>query len=107
MKTKEQRADKRGRVLRSADKRRELLRAYRTSGQSQVEFCRQRGLNTTTLNGWLRHARLKAPRLAEVAVPVPPPVGIEIELGNGVRVHLPANGPIEQAAELIRRIAAC
>jgi hypothetical protein len=107
MKTKERHTDKRGRVLRRAERRRGLVAAFRDSGKTQAEFCRVRELNATTFNGWLRQARLKPPRLAEVEVPVGPLAGIEIELAHGVRVHLPAQGPIERAAELIRRIAAC
>lgn len=107
MKTKERRTDKRGRVLHTAGERRELVAAFRSSGKTQAGFCREHGLNVTTLNGWLRWAAGHQPAFAEVTVPVRPTGGIEVELSNGVRVRLPADGQVAQAAELIRRLAPC
>ena len=107
MKTNKRRADKQGRVLRNAERRRELVAAFKSSGQTQAAYCRERGLNVTTFNGWLRQAAAQRPAFAEVTMPVRATAGIEVELPNGVRVHLPADGQVEQAAELIRRLAPC
>jgi len=68
MKTKERLTDKRGRVLPSAKRRRELITAFRGSGKSQAAFCREHGVNATTFNGWLRKG-LQPPKFAEVEVP--------------------------------------
>jgi hypothetical protein len=103
--TKQQRTDKRGRTLREAGVRRELIEAFKGSGQSQAAFCRERGLNPATFCGWLRTSR-KA-RFAEVTVPVMSGIGVEVQLPNGVKVRVLGGGTAAQTAELIRRVAGC
>ena len=53
MKTKQQTKDRRGRIFRSAEDRRELIERYKSCGLTKVDFCRQHGLKLTTLYGWM------------------------------------------------------
>lgn len=111
MKTNKQRADKRGRVLRSAERRRELVAAFRSSGKSQAAFCRERDLNATTFNGWLRRAAGQQPTFAQVEL-TPPieraesvPAAVEVLLPNGARVGIRHQGRRDELVALVRGVA--
>ena len=120
MKTKELQTDKRGRVQRTAEQRRELMEEYKASGLGKAEFCRQRGVNLATFCHWFdakkgrrrkRSAKgiARAPKFAEVAV-VPSAVeqaAIEILLPNGSRVGIRHQGERDELIALVRGVAGC
>lgn len=105
------RAGKRGRVLRSAEQRRELVAAYRSSGQTQAGFCRERGVHATTFNGWLREAATRGTQLVPVELTSPVEAvasalaAIEVLLPNGVRVGIRQQGGRDELIALVRGIA--
>jgi len=111
MKTNERHADKRGRVLRSTERRRELVAAFRSSGRSQSAFCRERGLNATTFNGWLRQVAAQHPAFAQVEVVAQAdpaanaPAAVEVLLPNGARVGIRHQGQRDELIALIRGVA--
>jgi transposase-like protein len=113
MKTNERHADKRGRIPPSAERRRELITTFRSSGKSQAGFCREHGVNATTFNGWLRKGDRRAPRFAEVelrprACAEPgAPVAVEVLLPNGVRVGIRHEGRRDDLVALVRGVAGC
>ena len=113
MKTNERHVNKRGRVLRNAERRRELVAGFRSSGQSQAAFCRERGLNATTFNGWLRQAAAQRPAFAQVEVVAQPdpatnaPAAVEVLLPNGARVGIRHQGQRDELIALIRGVAGC
>jgi len=114
MKTKKRRGGSRGRIPRTAEERQELIESFNSSGQSQADFCRERGINATTFNGWLRgrvgggKARVRKPKVkfARVDVPVNTRPEVEIALPGGVRVLIRNGGSVGQVAELIREVTA-
>jgi transposase-like protein len=119
MNTKEQQTDKRGRVRRTAEQRRELIEEYEASGLGKAEFCRQRGVNFATFCHWFTtkkrrrnggtRAASPTPRFAEIAVvqPTVEPAAIEILLPNGSRVGIRHHGRSEELVALVRGVAGC
>jgi hypothetical protein len=111
MKTNERRSDKRGRVLRGAEQRWELVAAFRSSGQSQAAFCRDRGVNAQTFNGWLRQAAAKPMAFAQVEVvrtadrAADAPASVEVLLPNGARIGIRHQGRRDELVALIRGVA--
>ena len=112
MNTKHRRKDRR--VLRSASEWQDLIEAYKQSGQTQADFCRERGLDPTTFNGWLRGRtgpgkRKKTPKVsfAQVEMPMRSTPEVEIELPGEVRVRIRNGGSPAALAELIREVARC
>lgn len=112
MKTNERGVDKRGRALRVAQERRELLRAYRGSGQSQAAFCRAHGLNATTFNGWLRRAKAGGPAFVQVEVARQVvaeadavAAAVEVLLPNGARIGIRHQGRRDELVALVRGVA--
>ncbi len=98
MKSK-QRRDRRGRVLRTAAQRQELVRAWRASGITQAQFCAQRNIHPTTFSTWCRAAVPKALggsdgatkagiEFAEIKMAVCQTAPIEVLLTNGVAIRL-------------------
>lgn len=96
MKTKP-RSDRRGRVLRTAAQRQELVREWRAAGITQAEFCVRHGIHPTTFSTWCRAAVPKPlkrdkPRqgvkFAEFKMPAGSVAPIEMELPGGVRIRL-------------------
>ncbi len=81
-------------MRRSAQQRRELMRAYEGSGLSKAAFCRERGIQPATFYLWFKKRVLPAQRWAEVQVdrpetiPPPPHHGppLELALPCGVRL---------------------
>jgi hypothetical protein len=108
MKTNERCTDKWGRVLRSAERRREMVAAFRNSGQTQAAFCRERGLNATTFSGWLhRAATAPTPAFAQIEMPVSPQEAVEVWLPNGVRIVIRHPGQRDELVALIRGVCGC
>ncbi len=93
-----------------------MIEEHGRSGQSQADFCRERGLDPTTFNGWLRGrigqatGRKKANKpkvkFARVDVPVKTGPEVEMELPGGVLVRIRHGGKVGDLAELIRKVAA-
>lgn len=89
------------------------MTAFRNSGQSQAAFCRDRGVNTQTFNGWLRQAALcRRPAFAQVeltpAVERPPeqsPAAVEVLLPNGARIGIRHQGRRDELVALVRGVA--
>jgi transposase-like protein len=117
MKTETLTHDKKGRVRHDTAARRELIEEYKSSGLVQAEFCRARGLNPTTFNGWLRKAQQTKAGFTEVTVPVnrQKPARdngqdgeeIEIHLANGACVWIRPGKDRKGLAKLIREVARC
>jgi transposase-like protein len=118
MKTDERQTDKRGRVQRTAEQRRELIEEYRASGLSKAEFCRQRGVNLATFCHWFggrkKHRGKRAaktaergPQFAEVAVasPATEQAAVEVLLPNGARIGIRHQGRRDELIALVRGVA--
>ena len=103
-----ERRDQLGRQHVPAERRRELVAAFRESGLTRVAFARQEGVRYPTFCTWVQQAgkpsgRPKPPapvRFAEVALPVPATRGLEVQLPCGMI----ARGP--DAAELAALVRA-
>jgi transposase-like protein len=75
------------RVRRDETEWAKILKQLRTSGSTQAEFCRSRGLSVTTLQQWAR--RLKAPGRSAF-VDLTPSVNAAEESAWQIEVQLPA-----------------
>ena len=91
-----------------------LLDRFDRSGLSQIAFARSEGLSLSTLRWWLdrrRRQRVDAPRFVPVTVPdaaVAGGPGLELELADERRVHIPADIDREALRVLLPIvIAAC
>jgi len=117
MKDKIQKRDRRGRILWSAEDRRELIERYKSSGLSKVDFCREYGLKVTTLYGWLsaghgklvrKRARQHGPvKFAGVEVALGKAAPIEIELPSRVCIRLQDAGVVGDLVKFVREVASC
>jgi transposase-like protein len=115
MKTKTRRKDRWGRILRSAEDRRELIERYKASGLSKEAFCRQHGLKLTTLYGWLKagqsqrrgRQKVRRVRFAGVEVAVGRTAPIEIELPSHVCIRMREAGVVGDLVKFIREVGAC
>jgi len=117
MKNKTVRRDKRGRILWSAEDRRELIERYKSSGLSKVDFCREYGLKVTTLYGWLsaghgklvrKRARQHGPvKFAGVEVALGRTAPIEIELPSHVCIRLQSTCVVGDLVKFVREVASC
>ncbi len=116
MKTKTLKKDRRGRILRSAEDRQELIERYNASGLSKVDFCRQYGLKLTTLYGWMnghgkvRRRRIRASgpvKFAGVEVALGKAAPIEIELPSHICIRLQEAGVVGDLAKFVREMASC
>ncbi len=92
------------RVRRTRDEIAQLLADYHSSGLTQLDFVRSRGISQSSLSYWLRTSRQRqterieeAPRLvpvkiaavpAELSAPTCP--GFELDLPGGLRLWIPA-----------------
>jgi hypothetical protein len=82
-----------------------MVTAFRNSGQTQVAFCRERGLNATTFNGWLRRAATEpTPSFAQVEMPASPQAAVEVLLPNGARIGIRHQGQRAELVALIRGV---
>ena len=101
--------DGRGRRLTTAERRSELVAAYRQSGLTMAAFARREGVRYSTFAGWvLQGGRRRAPvvRFAQVRLPlVPPiaPVGLEVRLIDGTLVR---GSAAAEVAALVRALRA-
>jgi transposase-like protein len=82
-----------------------LVEEFRSGGATQAEFCRKRGLNDRTFNGWLRKARDARPAFVRVELPAAVPGWtVELALADGVRVRIEGCADAGVAAALVRGI---
>jgi hypothetical protein len=88
---------------RSSKEIQQLVEQFRTSGLSQIEYCRQTGMVLSTLGRYLRRKNNPEQQLVRVKVEAPPEpgTGFVLMLGNGRRI---ASGWGFGDAELARLI---
>lgn len=119
MKDNTTRHDKRGRVLRTAEERQELVAAFKGSGMGMTEFCQERDVRLSTFCHWAnsgkygrRHKssarKRKAPvKFAEVQVAMGGGTGIDVELPGGVRIQVRDATLWPVVGGWIREVAGC
>ena len=90
----------------SAAERERLIREYGKSGLSKKAFCRQRGVNLATFYGWTRRQADSPSPFAKAVVALPTAAPIEVDLPNGVRIRVRADGDVDRTARLIRQVVA-
>lgn len=93
------------------------VEAWRKSGLSQADYCRQQGLNPKTFSTWMRHVRRvrrelsldKDARLEIIPVQVAPSVPVAsahacviLRLAHGAQLELSTAAPPRWLAELLR-----
>jgi len=101
--------DRRGRTWRSAGVRRELIEAFRMSGESAAVFCAERGIKPATFYNWLAKERQTAAPPAFQEVQMPSPVSdreVRVCLPNRVEVCIPVDSPAELSF-VLREAARC
>jgi transposase-like protein len=107
MDTQGMKQEGRGRTRRSAEVRRELVEAFRFSGETATAFCAQRGINLNTFYNWLAKDRKAAqgPVFQEVLLPFPvADRQLRVCLPNRVEVFVPMDS--SAALSLVLREAA-
>ena len=117
MKTKTPRKDRRGRILRSAEDRRELIERYKASGLSKAEFCRRHGLKLSTLYNWMSSGRGKVRRrtrpangrvkFAQMEMALGKGAPIEIELPSRLCIRLRDATVVGDLVKFVREVGAC
>ena len=109
MVAEDERRGRQGRRFVSAERRRELLTAYGTSGLTRTEFARREGVRYTTFCAWAQQeakASGRAPaaptvRFAEVALPSGAAHGLEVRLPDGTTLR---GERVEELAALARAL---
>jgi transposase-like protein len=90
------------------------VEAWRESGLSQADYCRQQGLNPKTLSAWSRRALPidKSAPLEIIAVQVTPSApavitetSLILRLAHGAQLELSTEVPPRWLAELLRCLA--
>src|SRR5437763_13596619 len=73
---------------RSSEEVQEILKQFRASGLSQMEYCRQSGIVLSSLGRYLRRARSPEQQLVRVNIESAPDsaTGFVLMLGNGRRI---------------------
>ena len=81
-----------------------MLEQYRTSGLSQMEYCRQTGMVLSTLGRYLRRIKNPEQQLVRVKVEAAsePGTGFVLMLGNGRRIASDWGFGDAELARLIR-----
>jgi hypothetical protein len=90
---------------RTAEEIERLLEGYRQSDVTRVEYCRQQGIRTSTLDYYLHRDRRKTSRFARVMVtpqPIEPGNSFTLVLRNGRRIESTWNFRDTGLARLIR-----
>jgi len=89
---------------RSAQEIEQLLEQYRTSGLTQIEYCRQAGVALSTLGRHLRRQNGTGQRLIRVRMGSAPEPdrGFVLVLGNGRRIETGWRFSDAELARLIR-----
>lgn len=90
------------------------VEAWRESGLSQADYCRQQGLNPKTLSAWSRRALpiYKSALLEIIAVQVTPSApdvitetSLILRFAHGAQLELSTEAPPRWLAELLRCLA--
>ena len=90
---------------RSAEEIEQLLERYRTSGLTQIEYCRQTGMVLSTLGRYLRRSGVEPERLIRVnleSAVAESTMGFALVLGNGRRIESGWRFGEAELARLIR-----
>jgi hypothetical protein len=90
---------------RSTEEIEQLLEQYRTSGLTQIEYCRQTGMVLSTLGRYLRRGGVEPERLIRVnleSAVAEPAAGFAVVLGNGRRIESGWRFADAELARLIR-----
>jgi transposase-like protein len=102
--------DMSGRRVSNAERRREMVEAYRGSGLTMAAFARRERINYATFAGWVAKAAhgkvVKAPiKFAEVALPQVPreSATLEVRFSDGTVVR---GNRVDEVAELVRLLRA-
>lgn len=99
--------DSRGRRVTPGERRAELVQAYRQSGLTMAAFARREGVKYPTFAGWVSKSgrlsgkRRSPVRFAEVSVPVPMAVVLEVRLPDGTVLR---GGDVAGLAALVRAL---
>jgi len=105
-----ERRDRLGRRHYPAERRQQLLAAFRESGMTRTAFARREGMRYTTLCTWVekeaktagREPRPEAlVRFAEVAMPASAVAGLEVRLPDGTLLR---GGSAPELAALVRAV---
>ena len=82
----------------------QMLEQYRTSGLTQIEYCRQAGMALSTLSRYLRRRGVDQQQLLRVNVEsdTKPSLGFALVLGNGRRIESGWRFGEAELARLIR-----
>ena len=117
MKTQTLRKDRRGRILRSAEDRRELIERYKASGLGKAEFCGRHGLKLTTLYSWMNSGRgtvrrrtrsaSRRVKFAQMEVALGKAAPIEVELPSRVCIRLREASVVGDLVKFVREVGAC
>ncbi|MCB9913474.1 MAG: transposase [Verrucomicrobiales bacterium] len=105
--TQARRKAKRGRQPSTPEERTALVAAFERSGDSAATFAREHGIAYSTFCSWRRQqaADVPSPGFVEVALDGPTtPVGLVVEVGSRMRLHVRAPDQVELAAQLIRAL---
>jgi transposase-like protein len=100
---------------RSISERRKLIRMFRGSGMSALEFSRKHGIHFTTLYSWMRGEKpvkgsgsLRRVKIEGSAlIGVGEPVVAEVVLANGARVRLMRGSSEEELSMILKALGPC
>jgi hypothetical protein len=104
----ETKRDTKGRKITPAPRRAELVAAYRSSGQTMVQFARREGIRPTTLAKWVflsdRKPKTVGVRFTEMRLgPATAPFwAYEVVMPNGVVVRAASASHLSELLALIR-----
>lgn len=110
--------DERGRVLRTAEQRQELVAGYKSSGLGMTAFCKREGVSLSTFSHWLnprvkmkrsRSIRAEKPRMkfTEVKMALGGTAPIEVELPGGARIRIRDYEAWPVVGRWLREVAGC
>ncbi len=91
----------------------EHLAQWRSSGLTQVGYCRERSLSLASFGYWRRRLRTVATSSALVPIVIEPTrcsdaeATIEVQLPNGLRARLPVGMAAARWAPVIRALRTC
>ncbi|MEI8139273.1 MAG: hypothetical protein WCI03_05320 [bacterium] len=110
--------DGRGRVLRTAEQRQELMAGYKSSGLGMTAFCRREGVSLSTFSHWL-NPRVKVKRSRSIRPEKPPmkftevkmalggAAPIEVELPGGARIRIRDDEAWLVVGQWLREVTGC
>lgn len=91
----------------SQEERREIIKAFRSSGLTQREFARARGVNFHTLQHWLHYKPKQAtPRFVEVKTTPATAASIRLHVSTDLELSLTELPPPAYLADLARNLRA-